>query len=129
MTMRTTKKTVTFTRPFTLKGVDEELPAGVYAVETDEERVENISFLAYRRLSTLLYVPGKPGDRVLSRMLTIDPDELDAALTRDRAPADAPVTPDVGQQALKSATKSCRETADRYAIERGEDEGMMVHRG
>lgn len=85
MTIRTTTKTVTFTRPFTLKGFDEELPASVYTVQTDEEPLESISFLAYRRISTLLYVPGKPGDRVVTRMLTIDPDELDAALEHDRA--------------------------------------------
>lgn len=85
MTIRTTTKTVTFTKPFTLKGFDEELPASVYTVQTDEEPLESISFLAYRRISTLLYVPGKPGDRVVTRMLTVDPDELDAALERDRA--------------------------------------------
>jgi hypothetical protein len=129
VTIRTTKKTVTFTRPFTIKGVDEVLPAGVYSVETDEEPVENISFVAYRRISTLLHVPGKPGDRVLTRMLTIDPKELDAALERDQTRAVVPVGQNAHQEALAEAKNLRWKVADRQAIERGENEGMMVHSG
>ena len=84
MAMRTSKKTVSFRRPFTLKSLDEVLPAGTYTVETDEEPITGISFLAYRRIQTLLYVHGKPGQTVPSRLLTIDPNELDAALKRDQ---------------------------------------------
>jgi hypothetical protein len=105
MTIRTSRKTVTFSKPFTLGGVDEVLPAGAYTVETDEEPLDGISFLAYRRISTVLYVPGRPGDRVLARMLTIDPNELDAALERDRAPAEAPVGRDAHRKTLTKATK------------------------
>ncbi|MCH9671896.1 MAG: hypothetical protein K0U93_10660 [Gammaproteobacteria bacterium] len=80
MTIRTSKKTITFNRPFALSGVDEVLPAGSYTVETDEEPLEGISFLAYRRLSTRLHLGGAPGSGVLNRVITIDPKELDAAL-------------------------------------------------
>ena len=103
MTIRTTKKTVTFTRPFTLEGIDEVLPAGVYSVETDEEPVESLSFLAYRRISSQLHVPGKPGDRVLARMLAIDPNDLDAALEGDRTQDGNAQNPH--QEPLKKATK------------------------
>ena len=37
--MRTRRETVTFARPFRLRGVDEAQPAGAYTVETDEELV------------------------------------------------------------------------------------------
>jgi hypothetical protein len=37
MTIRTTSKTITFNRPFCLKGVDRWLPPGDYRVVTDEE--------------------------------------------------------------------------------------------
>jgi hypothetical protein len=47
MTMRTTEKTITFHRPFCLKGVDRLLPPADYRVMTDEELIEGLSFPAY----------------------------------------------------------------------------------
>jgi hypothetical protein len=85
MTTRTRKKTVTFRRPFVLGGFDEQLPAGAYRVETDEELLEGISFAAYRRVLTLIHLHAKPGQQGLTQTLTIDPNELDAALERDQA--------------------------------------------
>jgi hypothetical protein len=41
---RTFSKTVVFTKPFLLKGIDRMLPAGDYRVVTDEELIEGISF-------------------------------------------------------------------------------------
>lgn len=88
MTTRTTEKTVTFRRPFSLGRFDEKLPAGDYVVETDEELLEGVSFPAYRRKLTLIYLQpssGRPGRR---QALPINPDELDAALMRDQAMGD-----------------------------------------
>jgi hypothetical protein len=129
MTVRTSKKTVTFRRPFVLGGFDEVLPAGAYSVETDEELLEGISFPAYRRVLTWIHLHPKPGHPGLKQTLAIDPNELDAALTRDQAPAEIPVGRDASQKTLKGTTDSCREEADRQAIERCEDEGMTVHPG
>ena len=84
---RTTRKTVIFTKPFILAGLDEHLPAGAYDVEIDEEPMESLSFIAYRRALTLLHLPAKAAPRGLSRTLTVDPDELDAALKHDEAPS------------------------------------------
>ena len=86
MTIRTSKKTVTFERPFALGGLDEVLPAGSYLVETDEEPLAGLSFSAYRRKQTVIYLQTKPGNRTQTRALTVDPDELEAALERDKAP-------------------------------------------
>ena len=127
MTIRTSKKTVIFRRPFVLGGFDEVLPAGAYSVETDEELLEGISFPAYRRILTLIHLHGKPGHPGLTQTLTIDPNELDAALKRDQAPAELPVGRDASQKTLIGTTESRREKSDRQAIERGEDEGMIVH--
>ena len=44
MTVRTTTKTVTFTRPFNLSGMEEMQPAGTYTVETDEELLQTFRF-------------------------------------------------------------------------------------
>jgi hypothetical protein len=81
MTMRTTTKTVTFHRPFCLKGVDRLLPPADYRVVTDEELIEGLSFPAYHRVSTVIFVPAPSGSAV--EMVTIDPADLDAAQERD----------------------------------------------
>ncbi|MGH6804426.1 MAG: hypothetical protein ACREC3_13830 [Methyloceanibacter sp.] len=83
MTMRTSSKTVTFRRPFRLKGVDRMLPPADYRVVTDEELIEGLSFPAYRRISTMIFVPAPSGSAV--EMATVDPLDLEAALDRDAA--------------------------------------------
>ena len=85
MTIRTTRTTVTFKRSFLLSGIDEEQPAGVYDIETDEERLEGLSFPAYRRVLTLIHLHPKTSNPGLSQSMRIDPDELKAALQRDQA--------------------------------------------
>lgn len=88
MTTRTSERTVTFRKPFLLAALDEELPAGDYSVEIEEELVEGVSFAAYRRTSTVLRLPAKSGPAYLTRALSIDPDELDAAMEHDLAIAE-----------------------------------------
>ena len=82
MTTRTNDRIVTFVHPFLLKGVDRELPAGDYRVVTDEELIEGLSFPVYRRVSTMIFVPGQSTSSV--EMVTIDPQELEAARERDQ---------------------------------------------
>jgi hypothetical protein len=77
MPTRSTTKTVTFHRPFNLKGVDRVLPPADYRVVTDEELIEGLSFPAYHRLSTVIFVPAQSGSAV--EMVTIEPVELQAA--------------------------------------------------
>jgi len=89
MKIRTTYHTVSFARPFQLKDMDEPRPAGAYVVETDEERLEDLSFSAYRRVATRLLLAGKPGDSILAETIEIDPVELDAAQARDTAAQEA----------------------------------------
>ena len=82
MLERSTTKTVTFQHPFTLKDVDMELPAGCYEVETIEERLDTLSEVAYRRLSTTMTVH-RP-ITMWRQMVAIDPADLEAALEKDR---------------------------------------------
>ena len=86
MSIRTTTKTVTFTRSFWLKGVDRTLPPADYRVVTDEESIEGLSFPAYRRISTAIFVPAPSGSAV--EMVTVDPLDLEAALEQDAATHD-----------------------------------------
>ena len=83
MTMRTTEKIVTFHRPFCLNGVDRVLPPADYRVVTDEELIEGLSFAAYHRVSTVIFVPTPSGAGV--EMVTIDPSDLEAAQDQDAA--------------------------------------------
>ena len=60
--MRTTRESITFDHPFSLTAVDKLQPAGTYAVDIDEELIEGLSFLAYRRVATTIYLPLHPGE-------------------------------------------------------------------
>ena len=88
MTMRTTEKIVTFHRPFCLNGVDRVLPPADYRVVTDEELIEGLSFAAYHRVSTVIFVPTPSGAGV--EMVTIDPSDLEAAHDQDAAMHELP---------------------------------------
>jgi hypothetical protein len=64
--------------PFSLKGADGLQPTGTYAVETEEEAIPGLSFLAYRRLSTTMILSTRYGGAVVRQMVTIDPADLEA---------------------------------------------------
>ena len=57
MTVRTTRTTISFLRPFKLRDLDDIQPADDYLLDTDEELIEGLSRLAYRRVATLLHLP------------------------------------------------------------------------
>jgi hypothetical protein len=77
--MRTTRKKVTFTRPFTLSDLDGIQPAGTYVIETDEEEIGGPSFIAYRRIATTIHLRV----RGATEIVRIDPVELEAGLLQD----------------------------------------------
>jgi hypothetical protein len=83
MTIRTSSKTVTFAHPFMLKAVDRILAAGEYRVVTDEELIEGLSFPVYRRVATMIFLPAEFGNVSTVEMVTIDPEDLQAALELD----------------------------------------------
>lgn len=83
--MRTSRKTVTFTQPFRLRGVEDMQPAGTYQVETDEELLQGVSFPVYRRVATVIFLPSQSAGATWVHAVDIDPLELDAAQDRDAA--------------------------------------------
>jgi hypothetical protein len=87
MTVRSHSKSVVFRHPFELKGIDRILPAGDYRVVTDEELIEELSFPAYRRISTMIFVPGQFTPTSSVEMVAVDPYDLQAAQDRDSAQA------------------------------------------
>ena len=81
MPERTTLTRITFTHPFSLAGLDGVQPAGTYTVETIDATLDNLSFVAYRRISTSIMVPAD--GRGQRQVIFIDPKELEAALKLD----------------------------------------------
>lgn len=84
MSVRTRETQVTFDHPFQLSGTDGVLPAGTYRVVTDEEPILGLSFVAYRRVATMLHTPALAAPKGKSACLAVDAAELDAALVKDR---------------------------------------------
>jgi hypothetical protein len=58
---------------------------------TDEELIDRLSFPVYRRVSTMIFVPGQNASSV--EMVAIDPQELQAAQERDQSHGAAVCTP------------------------------------
>lgn len=76
---RITRKSVTFLHPFSLAGIDEKLEAGTYDVETCEELIEGLSFVAYRRVSTTIVIAAKGYGLAARQIVAIDPVDLEIA--------------------------------------------------
>jgi hypothetical protein len=83
MTTRSHSKSVVFSHPFELKGVDRIVPPGGYRVVTDEELIDELSFPVYRRVATMIFVPAKSRHASSIAMVAIAPQELQAAQERD----------------------------------------------
>jgi len=84
MTVRTTRTTISFSQPFKLRDLDDIQPAGDYLLDTDEELIEGLSRLAYRRIATFLHLPSMSRPQNRAELLSVNPAELDAALEKDR---------------------------------------------
>ncbi len=93
MPERTTVRTVTFRHPFSLSDLDGQQPAGTYGVETVDTTLDNLSFIAYRRVSTTIIIPPIGVAARQRQMIVIDPLELEAALKRDAERQPAARTP------------------------------------
>jgi hypothetical protein len=81
MTTRITTDIVKFHRPFSIEGVDHVLPPADYRVVTEEELLQGLSFTAFRRLATVIFVPASSGSAI--EMVTIDPSDLQVARELD----------------------------------------------
>ena len=80
---RTTLTMITFLRPFSLTDVDGVQPAGTYTVETIDTTLDNLSFVAYRRVSTAIMLPAVGASARQRQTIFIDPLELAVVLKQD----------------------------------------------
>ncbi|MBI5260639.1 MAG: hypothetical protein HY852_02330 [Bradyrhizobium sp.] len=89
MVTRSRRETIHFQHNFLLKGVDRLLPPGAYEVITDEEMIEGLSFPSYRRVATMIVVPGEAPHHSSMEMISIssvalsDAQREDAVATRE----------------------------------------------
>jgi hypothetical protein len=72
-----------FSRPFRLRGWKDPHPAGTYAVETEEELIEGLSFPAYRRVGTTLTREATPGGHC-RQVIPVEPADIETAVAAER---------------------------------------------
>ena len=89
MTTRSRRETVHFRHSFRLNGIDRQLAPGAYEIITDEEMIEGLSFPCYRRVATMIMVPGAPPRHSSVEMISIssvdlsDAQRIDASAPRE----------------------------------------------
>ena len=84
MTTRTTQTTVRFSSTVLLPGLDVPIPAGDYLVDHDEESIDDLSRVAWRRTGAFIHIPAIGSPSLTRQMLPITPADLDSALEKDR---------------------------------------------
>jgi hypothetical protein len=73
MVSRTTRTVVCFSSTFGLPDVDGPQPAGSYRVDHDEESIESLTRLAWRRVASFIYLPGIGQHGTTHQMAPINP--------------------------------------------------------
>ncbi|MCC5999456.1 MAG: hypothetical protein JJU19_01140 [Pararhodobacter sp.] len=85
MESRTTRTRVTFSKAFALGGSDDLLPAGGYDLIVEEERLQGLTFDAWRRVSAFLEVRPNPHAPGRTELRPVTDAELQQARTHDPA--------------------------------------------
>jgi hypothetical protein len=86
MTTRTRRKLMTFAQPFLLRVIDAVMPAGTYKIDIDEELIDGLSFLAYRRTATWIHLPSITTKTGCSQMILVQQSELEAGYESAKQP-------------------------------------------
>jgi hypothetical protein len=84
MTIRWRSKIVRFEHPFRLAGVERLLPPGEYKIVADSELVDGMFYPTYRRISTMIFVPGE-STQTGCQAVTIDSFDLALAIDNEKA--------------------------------------------
>jgi hypothetical protein len=87
MHVRFSRSVVTFVNPFVISGYAQGFPAGDYEVVAEEEVLQGLTFVSYRRTATYLTHCGRLGAAQPDSLQAITEFDLETALSRDRTPA------------------------------------------
>ncbi|WP_286831693.1 MULTISPECIES: hypothetical protein [Kordiimonas] len=115
---RNYKTHIVFIHPFAIAGYKETLPAGTYRLDVEEERIEGLSFTAFKRKEVTLHLNQNPKRPGVSEMLTLAPHEIDAAMVWDRRR-------DTAVDHSQPRARLFAPSLSQSAIDRGENEGML----
>tara|TARA_E500000318_G_scaffold111931_1_gene132747 strand:+ start:3716 stop:4117 length:402 start_codon:yes stop_codon:yes gene_type:complete len=121
--LKTTRKTYVFSAPFNLTGFDQSFPAGQYNVEIEEQMMEGMSFVAFKRIATTMRMihaadgRAKPG--LVNNTFNIDPRDFELAILKDRHQCSEEISSLQSSHALSNF--------DQLAIDASENEGMTDH--
>jgi hypothetical protein len=85
MTTRSRREQIVFKHSFRIKGIERELAAGTYEVVTDDEMIEGLSFPCFRRVATMIMVPGASPRSSSVEMISVSPLDLSNAQDTDAA--------------------------------------------
>ncbi|MBL8895516.1 MAG: hypothetical protein JNJ53_12995 [Rhizobiales bacterium] len=78
---RVRRSSIEINRPFQIPGLTTVYPAGRYEVTTEEEPLGDSMTPVFKRISTTIYVPRRPGDVGLGDFFEIEPAELSRLTT------------------------------------------------
>lgn len=84
MNSRTTQTVIRFSSPFLLPGFEAPQPAGDYRVEYDEEPLEGVFRLAWRRIAAFIYLPAIAMQGSAQQMVAINISDLETILEKNR---------------------------------------------
>ena len=84
---RTTETEICFYNPFVIGTLFTPLAAGTYRLSVDEERIEELSFSAYRTTAAHLEIPSIETPSLRRQQLQVTPAEIYAALLKDKKTA------------------------------------------
>ncbi|GGB05838.1 hypothetical protein GCM10011491_37410 [Brucella endophytica] len=83
MTTRTMHTVARFSSAFLLPGFDAPQSAGEYRVDQDEESINALSRLAWRRVAVFVHLPALAMQVPTQQMVPVNPADIDAALEKD----------------------------------------------
>ncbi|UYN94366.1 MAG: hypothetical protein KIT25_20375 [Enhydrobacter sp.] len=66
-----------------MSAVDQVLPSGQYRIVTEQESLEGLTFNAWQRVRTLLFLPVNSLPGQAREVVPVDPNELEAAQAAD----------------------------------------------
>ncbi|WP_249694079.1 hypothetical protein [Stappia sp. WLB 29] len=83
MTTRTTQTVVHFQTSFLVSDIVEPQPPGDYQVDREDELIEGLSWIAWRRVGTFIHLPAIGVRAAIRQLVPIDPAEIDAVTEKD----------------------------------------------
>ncbi len=127
MLTRIIEERVVFNSPFQLPGSKKLLSSGSYRIKINQEVIEGLSFLAYRKTSVILFVPIDNTDPASGeRSIIFEPQDFNAFLQKDKTRHSRLFYEIKESRSGSSWHENDISSELRTEIERAENEGMPI---